>query len=127
MTLHTAKGLEFPVVFLTGMEDGVFPHMRALAEPPSWRRSAGWPTSAITRARERLYLSRAAVRSAWGAPPYNPRVPVPRRDPGRAASSGSASSRRSTRRASGRRTGGSAMESLANRREMTRATGRCST
>ena len=44
MTLHTAKGLEFPVVFLTGMEDGTFPHMRASATPRSSRRSAGWPT-----------------------------------------------------------------------------------
>ena len=44
MTLHTAKGLEFDTVFLTGFEDGVFPHQRALSDPASWRRSAGWPT-----------------------------------------------------------------------------------
>ncbi len=73
MTLHTAKGLEFPVVFLTGLEDGNFPHMRSLGDNRRARpRSAGSPTSGITRARERLYVSRAAVRSAWGQPSYNP-------------------------------------------------------
>ena len=46
MTLHTAKGLEFPVVFLTGLEDGVFPHLRAMSTRRSWPRSAGWRTSA---------------------------------------------------------------------------------
>ena len=48
MTLHTAKGLEFDTVFLTGFEDGVFPHQRAIAERTarSWRRNGGWPTSA---------------------------------------------------------------------------------
>ena len=72
MTLHTAKGLEFPVVFLTGMEDGTFPHMRALADNRELEEERRLAYVGITRARERLHLSRAAVRSAWGAPQYNP-------------------------------------------------------
>jgi DNA helicase-2/ATP-dependent DNA helicase PcrA len=72
MTLHTAKGLEFPVVFLTGMEDGTFPHLRALREPQELEEERRLAYVGITRARERLHLSRAAVRSAWGAPQYNP-------------------------------------------------------
>jgi DNA helicase-2/ATP-dependent DNA helicase PcrA len=72
MTLHTAKGLEFPVVFLTGMEDGTFPHMRSLGDPKELEEERRLAYVGITRARERLYLSRAAVRSAWGAPQYNP-------------------------------------------------------
>jgi DNA helicase II / ATP-dependent DNA helicase PcrA len=72
MTLHTAKGLEFPVVFLTGMEDGVFPHLRALADPHELAEERRLAYVGITRARQRLYLSRAAVRTAWGAPSYNP-------------------------------------------------------
>ena len=72
MTLHTAKGLEFPVVFLTGMEDGVFPHLRSLGDPKELEEERRLAYVGITRARERLYLSRAAVRSAWGAPQYNP-------------------------------------------------------
>jgi DNA helicase-2/ATP-dependent DNA helicase PcrA len=72
MTLHTAKGLEFPVVFLTGLEDGVFPHLRALGNQRELEEERRLAYVGITRARERLYLSRAAVRSAWGAPSYNP-------------------------------------------------------
>ena len=72
MTLHTAKGLEFPVVFLTGMEDGTFPHMRSLADPAELEEERRLAYVGITRARERLHLSRAAVRSAWGAPQYAP-------------------------------------------------------
>ena len=72
MTLHTAKGLEFPVVFLTGLEDGVFPHLRSLGDPQELEEERRLAYVGITRARERLYLSRAAVRSAWGAPQYNP-------------------------------------------------------
>jgi DNA helicase-2/ATP-dependent DNA helicase PcrA len=72
MTLHTAKGLEFPVVFLTGMEDGVFPHLRALGDATELAEERRLAYVGITRAMERLYLSRAAVRSAWGAPSYNP-------------------------------------------------------
>ncbi|AKU16077.1 DNA helicase PcrA [Luteipulveratus mongoliensis] len=72
MTLHTAKGLEFPVVFLTGMEDGTFPHLRALGDPAELEEERRLAYVGITRARERLHLSRAQVRSAWGAPQYNP-------------------------------------------------------
>jgi ATP-dependent DNA helicase UvrD/PcrA len=72
MTLHTAKGLEFPVVFLTGMEDGVFPHARTLSEMKELEEERRLAYVGITRARQRLYLSRAAVRSAWGAPQHNP-------------------------------------------------------
>jgi DNA helicase-2/ATP-dependent DNA helicase PcrA len=72
MTLHTAKGLEFPVVFLTGLEDGTFPHLRALGDPKELEEERRLAYVGITRARQRLHLSRAAVRSAWGAPQYNP-------------------------------------------------------
>ncbi|MPY58410.1 DNA helicase PcrA [Streptomyces spongiae] len=72
MTLHTAKGLEFPVVFLTGMEDGVFPHMRALGQTKELEEERRLAYVGITRARERLYLSRSTLRSAWGQPSYNP-------------------------------------------------------
>ena len=71
MTLHTAKGLEFPVVFLTGMEDGIFPHARTLDtnELPEERRLA---YVGITRAKERRHITRAAQRAAWGAPEAHP-------------------------------------------------------
>ncbi|HTZ43898.1 MAG TPA: DNA helicase PcrA [Jatrophihabitans sp.] len=72
MTLHTAKGLEFPVVFLTGLEDGIFPHQRSLGEPAEMAEERRLAYVGITRARQRLYLSRAVARSAWGAPTYNP-------------------------------------------------------
>ena len=72
MTLHTAKGLEFPVVFLTGLEDGVFPHMRSLGDKPELEEERRLAYVGLTRARERLYVSRAVVRSAWGAPQHNP-------------------------------------------------------
>jgi DNA helicase-2/ATP-dependent DNA helicase PcrA len=72
MTLHTAKGLEFPVVFLTGLEDGVFPHMRSLGDKPELEEERRLAYVGVTRARERLYVSRAIVRSAWGAPAHNP-------------------------------------------------------
>ncbi|GAA0230248.1 DNA helicase PcrA [Cryptosporangium japonicum] len=72
MTLHTAKGLEFPVVFLTGLEDGVFPHLRSLGDPKELEEERRLAYVGITRARERLYLSRAITRSAWGQPQYNP-------------------------------------------------------
>jgi DNA helicase-2/ATP-dependent DNA helicase PcrA len=72
MTLHTAKGLEFPVVFLTGLEDGVFPHARALGDQPELEEERRLAYVGVTRARSRLYISRAVVRSAWGAPSHNP-------------------------------------------------------
>ncbi len=72
MTLHTAKGLEFPVVFLTGLEDGVFPHSRSLGDQPELEEERRLAYVGVTRARERLYISRAVVRSAWGAPSHNP-------------------------------------------------------
>ena len=72
MTLHTAKGLEFPVVFLTGLEDGVFPHMRALSDNTELEEERRLAYVGITRARQRLYLSRAVTRSGWGQPQYNP-------------------------------------------------------
>jgi DNA helicase II / ATP-dependent DNA helicase PcrA len=72
MTLHTAKGLEFPVVFLTGLEDGIFPHMRSLGDDKELEEERRLAYVGITRARQRLYLSRALVRSAWGQPSWNP-------------------------------------------------------
>jgi DNA helicase-2/ATP-dependent DNA helicase PcrA len=72
MTLHTAKGLEFPVVFLTGLEDGVFPHMRSLGDSAELEEERRLAYVGITRARTRLYVTRASSRSAWGAPSYNP-------------------------------------------------------
>jgi DNA helicase-2/ATP-dependent DNA helicase PcrA len=72
MTLHTAKGLEFPVVFLTGMEDGVFPHLRTLGDPQELEEERRLAYVGITRARKRLFVSRAVTRSAWGQPSYNP-------------------------------------------------------
>jgi DNA helicase-2/ATP-dependent DNA helicase PcrA len=72
MTLHTAKGLEFPVVFLTGLEDGIFPHLRSLGDPGELEEERRLAYVGITRAQERLYLSRSTVRSAWGAPQANP-------------------------------------------------------
>ena len=72
MTLHTAKGLEFPVVFLTGCEDGMFPHMRSLGDPVELAEERRLAYVGITRAQERLYVTRAEVRSAWGGPQWYP-------------------------------------------------------
>ncbi len=72
MTLHTAKGLEFPVVFLTGLEDGVFPHQRSLGDQTELEEERRLAYVGLTRAERRLYISRALVRSAWGAPSHNP-------------------------------------------------------
>ncbi len=72
MTLHTAKGLEFPVVFLPGLEDGVFPHIRSLGEPEELEEERRLAYVGITRARVRLYLTHAWCRSLFGATQYNP-------------------------------------------------------
>jgi DNA helicase-2/ATP-dependent DNA helicase PcrA len=72
MTLHTAKGLEFPVVFLTGMEDGTFPHARSMEHVKDMEEERRLAYVGLTRARERLYLTRAEVRASWGAPQYLP-------------------------------------------------------
>ncbi|KHE74548.1 ATP-dependent DNA helicase PcrA [Kocuria marina] len=75
MTLHTAKGLEFPVVFLTGMEHGIFPHQRSFADPSSMEEERRLAYVGITRARKRLYLTRAESRSMWGQSQFNPASP----------------------------------------------------
>ncbi|MGW6056627.1 ATP-dependent DNA helicase [Streptomyces sp. NPDC055189] len=118
MTLHTAKGLEFPVVFLTGMEDGVFPHMRSLGQVKELEEERRLAYVGITRARERLYLTRSSMRSAWGQPSYNPpsrfleEIPEAHLDwkrtgsVGAPASSGPASSIASSLSSSHSRTGG---------------------
>ncbi|MGI5161149.1 DNA helicase PcrA [Microbispora sp. CA-102843] len=121
MTLHTAKGLEFPVVFLTGMEDGVFPHMRSLSDPKELEEERRLAYVGITRAKERLYLSRSAVRSAWGAPSFNPasrflsEVPGDlvewRGDPGKTAWS-AATSRPAARTAPAQKAGGRQIPNL---------------
>ena len=94
MTVHTAKGLEFPAVFVTGMEDGTFPHQRSLGDESELEEERRLAYVAITRARERLYLTRAAVRSAWGTPQEMPPsrflddIPAELLDVRRAATSG---------------------------------------
>ncbi len=72
MTLHTAKGLEFPAVFLTGMEQGLFPHSRSATDPKELAEERRLAYVGLTRARERLYLTRSEVRSMWGQSQYNP-------------------------------------------------------
>ena len=72
MTLHSAKGLEFPVVFVVGLEDGIFPHLRSLGEPHELEEERRLAYVGITRARERLYLSHAWSRTIYGSTQYNP-------------------------------------------------------
>jgi DNA helicase II / ATP-dependent DNA helicase PcrA len=71
MTLHTAKGLEFPITFLTGMEEGIFPHSRSQVNDKELAEERRLAYVGITRARERLYVTRSISRSVWGAPSYN--------------------------------------------------------
>jgi len=72
MTLHSAKGLEFPVVFMTGMEENVFPHVRSLGDPEQLDEERRLCYVGITRARERLYLCHAWCRNLFGSTQYNP-------------------------------------------------------
>jgi len=72
MTLHTAKGLEFPAVFLVGLEEGVFPHLRALSDPDELEEERRLAYVGITRAQRRLYLTSAWSRTLWGSTQYNP-------------------------------------------------------
>lgn len=72
MTLHTAKGLEFPVVFLTGMEHGVFPHQRSMGDSEQMSEERRLAYVGLTRAEQRLYLTRAESRSLWGQTQHNP-------------------------------------------------------
>ncbi|MEU7896755.1 DNA helicase PcrA [Nonomuraea sp. NPDC049152] len=121
MTLHTAKGLEFPVVFLTAMEDGVFPHIRSLGEPKELEEERRLAYVGITRAEQRLYITRAAVRSSWGSPSFNPasrfvnEVPATliewRSDPEKSAWTAATARRESP--APAKKTGGKPMPSLA--------------
>ncbi|HEX9645243.1 MAG TPA: DNA helicase PcrA [Acidimicrobiia bacterium] len=71
MTLHNAKGLEFGAVFMTGMEDGVFPHVRSLGEPAELEEERRLAYVGITRAKERLYMTRAVQRNLWGSTSFN--------------------------------------------------------
>ncbi len=72
MTLHTAKGLEFDAVFLTGLEEGIFPHQRSLDDPVEMQEERRLAYVGVTRARKRLYISRAASRLQFGTPQMNP-------------------------------------------------------
>ena len=72
MTLHTAKGLEFPVVFMTGLEDGVFPHSRSLGDPDELEEERRLCYVGITRRAKRLYLCHAWSRTLFGATDYYP-------------------------------------------------------
>lgn len=72
MTLHTAKGLEFPTVFIAGMEEGIFPHSRTLGERAEIEEERRLAYVGLTRARQRLYVTRSEYRSSWGTPTTNP-------------------------------------------------------
>jgi DNA helicase-2/ATP-dependent DNA helicase PcrA len=72
MTLHIAKGLEFPVVFVVGMEDGVFPHFRSMTDTHELEEERRLAYVGITRAQQRLYLTHAWSRTLYGQTNYNP-------------------------------------------------------
>ena len=72
MTVHTAKGLEYPVVFVAGLEESIFPHMNSMFDPSGLEEERRLAYVAITRARERLYLTHAHARSIYGATQHNP-------------------------------------------------------
>ena len=72
MTLHSAKGLEYPVVFLVGLEDGVFPHVRSLGDPDELEEERRLCYVGITRAEQRLYLCHAWSRMLFGTTDYRP-------------------------------------------------------
>jgi DNA helicase-2/ATP-dependent DNA helicase PcrA len=99
MTLHTAKGLEYPVVFLVGLEDGVFPHVRSLSDPSQLEEERRLAYVGMTRAQDRLYLAHADHRTLWGGTSYNPpsrfleQVPAGLVDQRGAARAGSAAKR----------------------------------
>ncbi len=118
MTLHTAKGLEYPVVFVVGMEDGVFPHLRSLGEPDELEEERRLAYVGITRARERLYVSHAWCRSLWGQTQYNPPSRFLREIPEHLVRA-APGSRRSTRRDGGG--AGSGWMARANREEIVEA------
>ncbi|MGH8935085.1 MAG: DNA helicase PcrA [Acidimicrobiia bacterium] len=71
MTLHNAKGLEYPVVFMVGMEDGVFPHVRSLGDPDQLEEERRLCYVGVTRAMDRLYLASAQSRNLWGGSNFN--------------------------------------------------------
>ena len=81
MTLHSAKGLEYPVVFVIGMEDGIFPHMRSIGDPEELEEERRLAYVGITRAEQRLHVTHAASRNLYGSNQYNPPQSFPRRDP----------------------------------------------
>src|SRR5688572_24472169 len=72
MTLHIAKGLEFPIVFIVGMEDGIFPHFRSMTDAAALEEERRLAYVGITRARQRLYLTHAWSRTLYGQTQYNP-------------------------------------------------------
>ena len=101
MTLHAAKGLEFPMVFMAGMEEGVFPHLRSLTEPAELEEERRLCYVGITRARERLYLTHAWNRTLFGGTQYNPPSRFLEEVPGELIEESSASRTRTLERSRG--------------------------